>query len=93
MGAPIDGIGEPDEADPAELDPAELEPDELLGEGELDRTLDEPESPPPPRGTADPTVSPLEGREDSPCGRPRSCAQAEPTVSANAAAVSPTDSV
>lgn len=90
MGAPIDGIGEPDE-----LDPAELEPDELLeeGDGELDRTLEEPESPPPPRGTADPTVSPLEGREDSPCGRPRSCAQAEPTVNANAAAVSPTDSV
>jgi hypothetical protein len=93
-GAPTQGAGEDD--DPAFDDPLPAveplaPPDGLAGAGELD-----PPSPPPPRGTADPTVSPFDGRDDccSPCGRPRSCAQADPTVSDNAAAAaSPTENV
>jgi hypothetical protein len=61
-GAPTHGAG--DEDDPAFDDPPpaveELPPpDELDGAGALD-----PPSPPPPRGTAEPTVSPFEGRDD-----------------------------
>ena len=50
-------------------DPHELEEDADPPEEEAD----EPPSLPPPLGTADPTVSPFEGRDDSPCaGRSRS---------------------
>ena len=78
---------------PAELDPED--PLELEAEPPLGEALEEPESPPPARGTAEPTVSPLDGRDAccSPCGRPRSWAQADPAVTVNAAATSPIESV
>ena len=84
---------EPSELDPEEP-PLELDDEPELGEEEEDE-LEEPESLPPPRGTAEPTVSPFDGRDDpcSPCGRPRSWAQADPTLSVNAAATSPIESV
>jgi hypothetical protein len=90
-GALAHGADEPSELDPEEP-PLELDEEPALGEDELD----EPESPPPPRGTAEPTVSPFDGRDDccSPCGRPRSSwAQADPTLSVNAAATSPIENV
>lgn len=86
MGEPTHGTG--DSAEPEFDDPppgldADPPPDED------DEELDEPPSLPPPRGTADPTVSPFDGRDDwrSSAGRPRSCAQADPIVSDNAATV------
>jgi hypothetical protein len=53
-------------------------------------------SPPPPRGTAEPTVSPFDGRDAGSLsrGRPRSsCAHADERLNVNAAAASPTENL
>jgi len=61
---PIHVVDEPGELE----DPLELDEDA----DPLEDEADEPPSPP-PLGTADPTVSPFDGREGSPCdGRSRS---------------------
>ena len=90
-GALAHGADEPSELDPEEP-PLELDAEPALEED----GLDEPESPPPPRGTAEPTVSPFDGRDDAvlpAAGRDHPGPRREPTLSVNAAATSPIENV
>lgn len=76
-------LGELD-ADPLFVGEEEVAPDE--DEGSL----------PPPRGTAEPTVSPFDGRDAGSLsrGRPRSsCAHADERLNVNVAAATPTENL
>jgi len=81
---PIQDVLEPPEFDEAPP------PDEVEPAVEAAEPLS-----PPPRGTAEPTLSPFEGREGSLCcGRPRSsCAHADARLNVSAAAANPTDNL
>jgi hypothetical protein len=78
--APLPDGEDEDEDDEDEDEPDDEDPDDP----EDDPEDDEPLSPPPPRGTADPVVSPLFGRD------PACPAQADARLSVNAAATAPT---
>jgi hypothetical protein len=87
------------------VEPGSIHPDGLLGEldgdplfvGEEEVAPDEDDAgSPPPRGTAEPTVSPVDGRDAGSLsrGRPRSsCAHAEESPNVNVATASPTENL